>query len=77
MSPSDSRSWEKTSRAKGITLNAWRNGSIGSRIAAMKAVQKIIQSQTRATADPRVSRNTHKRGVWRLSGTGSYKIAEI
>lgn len=32
-----------------------KNGSVGGRIAAIKVVQRIIQTQTRGTADPRVS----------------------
>ena len=46
--------WEKVARGKGTVLHLWRNGSTGAKIAAMKAVQKIIQAQTRGSADPRV-----------------------
>ena len=55
---SDPRLWEKASRAKSIALLAWRTGHTGIRIAAMKVVQKIIQSQTRGSQDPRVSFRT-------------------
>lgn len=54
-SGSDLRQWEKAVRGKTIVLNAWRTGKTGSKVAAIKAVQKIIQTQTRGSADPRVS----------------------
>lgn len=54
VSGSDPRLWEKVVRGKATVLHLWRNGSTGAKIAAMKAVQKIIQAQTRGSADPRV-----------------------
>lgn len=54
-SPSPSpQLWEKASRAKGIVLNLWRTSNTGLRVAAIKAIQRIVQSQTKGTADPRL-----------------------
>lgn len=36
-------------------LDLGRSGTVGAKIAAVKVVQRIIQTQTRGTADPRVS----------------------
>jgi len=38
-----------------MCLNAWRNGPTGAKTAGMKAVQKIVQSQTKGSMDPRVN----------------------
>lgn len=46
--------WEKVLAIKNTILNTWTTSSTGVRVAATKAVQKIIQTQTRGNADPRV-----------------------
>jgi len=50
----DASFWEKVTATKNTVLNAWTTSSTGVRVAASKAVQKIIQTQTRGNADPRV-----------------------
>lgn len=40
---------------KTAVLQLWRNGSVGAKVASVKVIQRIIQTQTTAgTADPRV-----------------------
>lgn len=47
--------WNKVVKLKSATLELWRNGSTGCKVGAIKVIQRIIQTQTKGTADPRVS----------------------
>lgn len=40
---------------KTAAVQLWRTGSAGAKLAAVKVIQRIIQTQTKGTADPRVS----------------------
>lgn len=41
---------------KTIAVQLWRTGSPGAQQTAVKVIQRIIQTQTKGTADPRVRR---------------------
>jgi len=49
--------WQRIVQLKMAILQLWRNGGVGHKIASVKAIQRIIQTQTNsgATSDPRVS----------------------
>ncbi|BGP47764.1 hypothetical protein JCM10450v2_003629 [Rhodotorula kratochvilovae] len=50
--------WGRVIQLKTATLALWRDGSLGAQVAAVKVLQRIIQTQSTAgTADPRLARN--------------------
>ncbi|GAA6055098.1 hypothetical protein JCM3770_001798 [Rhodotorula araucariae] len=50
--------WVRIVNLKAATLALWRDGSLGAKVAAVKVLQRIIQTQSTAgTADPRLARN--------------------
>lgn len=51
----DRRLWDRVQLAKQACLQVWEGTKIGGKIASVKAVQRIIETQTRGTSDPRVS----------------------
>ncbi|KAM0787454.1 hypothetical protein ACM66B_003533 [Microbotryomycetes sp. NB124-2] len=53
----DQSTWTATLNAKTTAVQLWRNGSLGCKLSAIKVVQRIIQTHTRGTADPRLQRN--------------------
>lgn len=55
-SGTDQALWTSVVQIKQSILEMGKNGSVGGRIAAIKVVQRIIQTQTRGTADPRLQR---------------------
>ncbi|GAA5867661.1 hypothetical protein JCM1840_006647 [Sporobolomyces johnsonii] len=49
--------WSRVVSLKTAVLHLWRNGGMGAKIAAVKVIQRIIQTQTTGgTADPRLAR---------------------
>ncbi|KAM0748127.1 hypothetical protein T439DRAFT_74720 [Meredithblackwellia eburnea MCA 4105] len=48
--------WATVISLKTGALRLWRTGGTGAKTAAIKVLQRIIQSQTRGTADPRLQR---------------------
>lgn len=52
---SDQALWSKVVSLKTNALHLWRSGHAGARFAALKLIQRIIQTQTKGNADPRVS----------------------
>ncbi|BGO96476.1 hypothetical protein NBRC10513v2_003408 [Rhodotorula toruloides] len=54
----DQNQWNRVISLKMAVLQLWRNGSIGGKVGAVKAIQRIVQTQSTAqTADPRLARN--------------------
>ncbi|KAK4053378.1 hypothetical protein OIV83_001542 [Microbotryomycetes sp. JL201] len=53
----DQHAWTAANNAKTTAVQLWRTGSLGSKLSAIKVVQRIIQTHTRGTADPRLQRN--------------------
>ncbi|GAA5853597.1 hypothetical protein JCM9279_005069 [Rhodotorula babjevae] len=50
--------WTRIVNLKTAVLQQWRTGSSGAKVAAVKVLQRIIQTQSTAgTADPRLARN--------------------
>ncbi|GAA5903829.1 hypothetical protein JCM8208_006591 [Rhodotorula glutinis] len=50
--------WTRVVNLKTAVLQQWRTGSPGAKVAAVKVLQRIIQTQSTAgTADPRLARN--------------------
>ncbi|KPV75221.1 uncharacterized protein RHOBADRAFT_53229 [Rhodotorula graminis WP1] len=50
--------WTRVVNLKTAVLQQWRSGSPGAKVAAVKVLQRIIQTQSNAgTADPRLARN--------------------
>ncbi|GAA5843863.1 hypothetical protein JCM5353_007394 [Sporobolomyces roseus] len=56
---SDQGWWQRIVQLKMSILQLWRNGGIGQKIASVKVIQRIIQTQTNsgATSDPRLARS--------------------
>lgn len=52
---SEEKVWTKLTTAKTKMLELWRSGPVGAKVVAVKAIQRIVQTQTVGTADPRVS----------------------
>ena len=75
-SGSDPRQWEKATRAKGIVLAIWRNGPTGAKVVSMKGVQKIIQTQTKGTADPRVRLHSFENSLYLAEATSTNTATE-
>jgi symplekin len=51
----DQNQWNRVISLKMAVLQLWRNGSVGGKVGAVKAIQRIVQTQSTAqTADPRV-----------------------
>ncbi|CEQ40286.1 SPOSA6832_01874, partial [Sporobolomyces salmonicolor] len=49
--------WSRVVSLKTAVLHLWRNGGMGAKVAAVKVIQRIIQTQTTGgTADPRLAR---------------------
>ncbi|GAA5904392.1 RNA-processing protein PTA1 [Sporobolomyces salmoneus] len=50
--------WTRIVQVKTAILQQWRNGGLGLKVAAVKVIQRIIQTQTNsgATSDPRLAR---------------------
>lgn len=56
LQPGDASTWNKLTAAKNLALNSWSSSSnLGVKVAATRFVQRVIQTQTRASVDPRVS----------------------
>lgn len=51
----DEQLWTAVVKLKTISVQLWRTGSAGCKLAAVKVIQRIFQTQTKGTADPRVS----------------------
>lgn len=50
----DEKLWTAVVQLKTTAIQLWRSGSAGSKQTALKVVQRVVQTQTRGTADPRV-----------------------
>ncbi|SCV67819.1 BQ2448_5430 [Microbotryum intermedium] len=62
-SGNDQQTWMNVNGLKMITLELWtdtKNGKTGVKIAAVKVLQRIIQTQTKATSDPRLQRTVQE-----------------
>jgi hypothetical protein len=53
-STNDPETWEQIDGLKTLAVGIWRNGTTGGKIAAVKVIQRLIQTQTMGSADPRV-----------------------
>ncbi|BGO91177.1 hypothetical protein NBRC10512_005729 [Rhodotorula toruloides] len=54
----DQNQWNRVISLKMAVLQLWRSGSVGGKVGAVKAIQRIVQTQSTAqTADPRLARN--------------------
>ncbi|KAK4048377.1 hypothetical protein OIO90_005847 [Microbotryomycetes sp. JL221] len=53
----DQQTWSAVLNAKTVAVQLWRQGALGCKLSAIKVVQRIIQTHTRGTADPRLQRN--------------------
>jgi len=51
----DENIWTKCTKAKTRMLELWRTGAVGAKVVAVRAIHRVIQTQTTGTADPRVS----------------------
>lgn len=47
--------WAQVTGLKATSVQIYRSGPLGCKLAAVKVLQRIIQTQTRGSADPRVS----------------------
>ncbi len=52
---SDDNIWTKATKAKTRMLDLWRNGPVGAKVTAVRAIHRVIQTQTTGSPDPRVS----------------------
>ncbi|SCZ93130.1 BZ3500_MvSof-1268-A1-R1_Chr6-2g08480 [Microbotryum saponariae] len=62
-SGNDQQTWMTVNGLKMITLEMWRDtqkGKTGGKVAAVKVLQRIIQTQTKATSDPRLQRTVQE-----------------
>ncbi|KDE05162.1 hypothetical protein MVLG_04407 [Microbotryum lychnidis-dioicae p1A1 Lamole] len=62
-SGNDQQTWMTVNGLKMITLEMWRDtqkGMTGAKVAAVKVLQRIIQTQTKATSDPRLQRTVQE-----------------
>ncbi|ORY92427.1 Symplekin tight junction protein C terminal-domain-containing protein [Leucosporidium creatinivorum] len=52
----DQQLWTNVVLLKTAAVQLWRTGPAGAKLAAVKVIQRIIQTQTKGTADPRLQR---------------------